>query len=793
MNLMPEAGAPGAGKPPSTNESRTKQTAPHPARPVEVRANGAKPPTRLADPLLRSKFGFGDDDAWLATARRAEATVTPGRIGPYEIVGQIGRGGQGAVYKAIQPGTGREIAIKRLGAGVFADEPARARFRREVETSAALSHPGVVTVFGCDFVDGQQLLLMEFVSGVPIDRWASPESGPRRSWQEIFTLFVQVCQAVSHAHQRGVIHRDLKPSNILVDDQGRARVLDFGLAKVLGPQWQGAMAGESRAVGASATRSSMDSFVGTPMFAAPEQVDGRLGSTDTRTDVYGLAAVLYQLICGHTPFDPGSSLAALFDSIRTGVRATPSACYPALPRELDCIVMKAMALEPAMRYQSVDAMAEDLRRALAGHAVLAHPPSAFYTARSFVRRHPTGVALAGTALAAVLTLSIVSSILAWRLDTRQIELRASLKDAEDQAHRHAAAAGFLTNLLESLNEAASRGDDVTAAMMVRGAAAKLDSGELANQPAVEAEILYSVARAFVDFDDYRSAGPYVERAVAANLALYGPKDVRTAQSVYLAGLLAERNGDLQGSLARYEASAAVLRELGETRMRLYGLLLNNMGVVLRDLDRLEESVAALQKALALRREMFGAVSAEAAGTLRNLGYAIHEQKRYDEGRAMIVESVEIAAKVFGERHERTRLFKTYVARADVKAGRVAEAVELLESLRAESIADTGPDSPATLGIQLRLGEALVQAKNLERAIEMFDRFVRYGARTTDSQSSRQPLLRSRLAGLLIDVDRRQEAAAQLDVAERECPAGDAGARARESIAKARARLENPTK
>ena len=115
---MPEAGVPGAGNPPSTNESRTKQTAPHPARPVEVRANGTQPPTRLADPLLRSKFGFGDDDEWLATARRAEAAVTPGRIGPYEIVCQIGRGGQGAVYKALQPGTGRVMAIKRLGARV---------------------------------------------------------------------------------------------------------------------------------------------------------------------------------------------------------------------------------------------------------------------------------------------------------------------------------------------------------------------------------------------------------------------------------------------------------------------------------------------------------------------------------------------------------------------------------------------------------------------------------------------------------------------------------------------------
>ena len=198
-----------------------------------------------------SLFGF-DSEAWLERLQQAEVAAALGRMGAYELLEEIGRGGQGVVFRARQPGTGREIALKRLLAGAFASPAARRRFEREIEAVTALAHPGIVTVHGVEQVEGAPVLAMEWVAGVPVTEWAA-----RRARPEVLQLFLQLCEALQHAHQRGVLHRDLKPSNVLVDASGRPRVLDFGLAK--------------RSTDQGSTISRSGEFLGTPAYAPPEQ------------------------------------------------------------------------------------------------------------------------------------------------------------------------------------------------------------------------------------------------------------------------------------------------------------------------------------------------------------------------------------------------------------------------------------------------------------------------------------------------------------------------------------------
>lgn len=369
------------------------------------------------------RFGFASG-RWFEVLRSAETRQPLGRLGAYELLEEVGRGGQGVVFRARQPGTGREIALKRLLAGAFASPQTLRRFEREVEAAVALNHPGIVTVYGVDLVEGAPLLTMEWVEGEAVTRWAA-----ERPRAEVLAVFLLVCDAVHHAHQRGVLHRDLKPSNVVVDVTGRPRVLDFGLAKL-----------------ASDTRASITSsadFLGTPAYAAPEQWRGE--ELDVRADVYSLGALLFEMLTGRRLIE-GEGLNALVRASATVTPTRPSSLVRSIPRELDTIVLQSLASEREHRYQSVDAFSADIRRFLAGDPVLAHPPSAWYLVRKLVARDrlASGLVAAlavalivGTSAYAVLTAHQADRLTEERdraLQAGEAEKRARL-EAETQGRR----------------------------------------------------------------------------------------------------------------------------------------------------------------------------------------------------------------------------------------------------------------------------------------------------------------------------------------------------------------------
>jgi len=328
-----------------------------------------------AKPVPRS-FGFGDDDAWLRRVRSIESAEPLGQIGAYEILGEAGRGAQGVVYRARRSGTRLEVALKRLVAGSLATPEMRRRFDREIEAASTLNHPNIVRILGIDDVDGQRVLTMEWVDGVPITEWATAKGPAGRSLNELMQVFMKTCEAVQHAHQRGVIHRDLKPSNLLVDDGGEPRVVDFGLAKSLDIE-----ASEDRTV----TRTGQ--FVGTPAYASPEQLQG-VDPFDVRSDVYSLGVILYHLIAGELPYRVSGSLVEMAQAIQETEPVSPSSLSGRGDRMLDAIVLKAIAREKRARYQSVEALADDIRRYLHGDAVMARPMRHVDRFVRLVRRNP---------------------------------------------------------------------------------------------------------------------------------------------------------------------------------------------------------------------------------------------------------------------------------------------------------------------------------------------------------------------------------------------------------------------
>ncbi len=352
------------------------------------------------------RFRTGSEDATPPGQPEPGLVQIPG----YRVLGLLAYGGQGAVYRAVQQGTEREVAVKVPIGSAQRRPSARYRFEREIELTARLDHPGIVRVLGaCELRDGRLGCVMEFVNGVAFDRWAAAQRD-RGKLRGIVVAAEAIADAIAYAHQRAIIHRDIKPSNVIVTEDGTPRVLDFGLAKAI----DGSGSSFATLTGA---------FLGTLLYSAPEQISRGAGTMDLRTDVYALGLLLFQAVTGRLPYDADAPPGELVHRIRDFPPTRPSSLAPGIGSELDAVVMKAMAKEPERRYQSVAELRDDLRAWLDGRAVRARNDSRWYTLRKAAWQHRRIIAPAGAlvlALAAVLT--------AWLIAREQVA-RAELANA----------------------------------------------------------------------------------------------------------------------------------------------------------------------------------------------------------------------------------------------------------------------------------------------------------------------------------------------------------------------------
>ncbi len=490
----------------------------------------------------------------------------------------IGRGGQGAVYKGVQPGTGRVVAIKRISVGGEEGERRRERFRREVELAASLRHPGIVTIH--ELVDGDAAVVMEWIDGEDAHVWGDrvrgEVGGDAESVRRIVRVVRRAAEAAAYAHARGVLHRDLKPSNILVDASDFPRIVDFGLARAVETDDEGI-----GAAGRGATMTLEGAFAGTPVYAPPEQIDQGLHEADVRADVYAMGAVLYRLVTGREPF-VAPTLAGLFDLIRRGDPPAPSSVVRGVDRELDAIVQMAMRPAREDRYQTMEAFAEDLGRWLERKAVRAVPTSTVYLARAFVRRHRVSVGLGAVALLLISGSAIGAGLAAWSLARERAELRkavaqrdAAAQEAEKQralVQTELSKSRTANMGLMSVIERVGRGDPALRRALVEGfvqRSAGLDRSKMPMR--IEAAIAdrLNIARMLMMLDEREKARELLERVVEVGRAR-APDSQDLSEAMGSLATIAFEDGRFSDSVSWCESSREWARRVHGTSLSEFG-------------------------------------------------------------------------------------------------------------------------------------------------------------------------------------------------------------------------------
>lgn len=452
--------------------------------------------------LLSAPSYVGDDFLGPIPGNLAAELPTGVKISNYDVLRELHRGGQGVVYQAIQRSTKRIVAIKVLLDGQHASRHARRRFEREVELVAQLKHPNIISIFDSGLTeDGHQFCVMDYVRGVPVTKYARSS---RLVLQDVLALFAKICAAVSYAHQKGIIHRDLKPANILVSSDGEPRILDFGLAKLLGEPVETIL-------------SITGQVVGTLPYMAPEQARGETEAVDTRTDVYALGVILFELLTGQHPYPVDGPLTDVLHNIIDTVPIAPSRKWNSdigpsgkhkralhsskcpIDDEVNTITLKALAKDPVRRYQSAAELSRDVLHYLQGEPIDAKRESRWYQLKSALRRYRVPVTFAAS-FVLLLAIAIVVITVLWTRAERARRIASTERD------RLANTTAFLGDIL-SLPDP-YRGVSETTLRQALSEATRLADDRFLNNPghppdwatrALVAQTLQSVATNLGDF------------------------------------------------------------------------------------------------------------------------------------------------------------------------------------------------------------------------------------------------------------------------------------------------------
>ncbi len=629
---------------------------------------------------------------------------TPETIGPYQIVRRVGEGANGVVYDATHTVTQKRVALKLLVGQKHASERARQRFLREAELGGQLDHPNVATVFDAGEVEGGggvPYLAMQFVDGrrvgpgPPSDDEPNADGGPGPTLRETVTLFLGACRGVEHAHAKGLIHRDLKPANILVDDEGNAVVVDFGLAKMAG----------------DATSSvSLDAPVrGTVAYASPEQCRDEDG--DVRSDVYSLGVVLFEMVVDTRRVGPGPPSAD--HEVETGwwAGAHPTWSHPhdldgtdwqvrqriattdarrlrsvdpSIDRDLDAIVGKALERVPNRRYATVSAFIDDLERWLHGRPVQARPATLFYLARKWIARHRGRVAVVAVVLL------MIAGVAAYAA-SRVVQERDRARDAAAESE---AVSGFLEDLLSATDPFGGGAHDVTVAQVL-AAADKRIAGEFDDRPLIEARLRRVIGRTLSETDQLEAAEPHLRRAVALLQEHAGPDDERTLEAqVALSRLLYSswRMNEAEGVLD--EVIPRAIAQLGpihpttyEARGRRFAILLNT--------DRIDEAEAALTRLGDDTLRHHGEASEQHVRVVSGLASVHARRREFEKALTPSAEAHALAEKLLGPRHALTLSMLHNLGNAYLNTGDFERAVELYRDGAERRAAVYGPDHEGT--------------------------------------------------------------------------------------------------
>ena len=525
------------------------------------------------------------------------------QIEGYEVLGKLGEAGQGQIWRALQVSTSREVALKIPRAGLISSEKALARFEREVELAAALKHQNIVQIHDSGIHQGIYYYAMDLIEGMHLDEYVKQHHLTTRQRLE---LMQTVCQAVQHAHQNGVIHRDLKPSNIIVTAEGIPYVVDFGLAKNLLED------------DVALTVSIDGEAAGTPAYMSPEQAAGHIDKLDTRTDVYSLGVILFALLTGEYPHDLSGSRLEVMRRIAEEETRRPRKICPKVDKELEFLLLKALANDPDKRYTTAGELARDIDNYLRRAPLIAGPESGMYHIKKFVKRHQTLVA-GIAALLAILTAGVIVSML--------FAIGQARARAEAQAINN-----FLTNELLASTNPFGGFRELTVLSVLDGIAWRLED-EFEDRPLVKASILHSLGKAYWWHGKAKEAEGPLEQALRIYQEKLGEKSPKTLEPMFWLGLVYRGQGrDQQAQSLYHKVIEGMCRHGGEKGQVAFSALneLAQMGIEQYRSDAYEKAVATLASVERFRN-MLG--DEAQVSEIAFLAMALHKSGHKQEGQA----------------------------------------------------------------------------------------------------------------------------------------------------------------
>jgi serine/threonine protein kinase/tetratricopeptide (TPR) repeat protein len=633
-------------------------------------------------------------------------------IGPYKLMEQIGEGGMGLVFVAEQQQpVRRKVALKVIKPGMDSKQVI-ARFEAERQALALMDHPHIAKVHdGGTTPSGRPYFVMELVKGVPMTQFCDDH---RLTPRQRLELFVPVCQAVQHAHQKGIIHRDLKPSNVLVtshDGTPVVKVIDFGVAKAIGQQLTD-----------KTVYTQLTQLIGTPLYMSPEQAGQSGLDIDTRSDIYSLGVLLYELLTGTTPFDkerlqkagfdeicriireeepprPSTRLSESKDTLLTisAQRRTEPAQLPKLLRgELDWIVMKCLEKDRNRRYETASDLAMDVRRFLTDEPVQACPPSAGYRLRKFAGKYRRVLVIAAAFVALLASATVVSTWLAVRARMAERTAGEQRDKAIAEKQRGDIEAAITTAINDFLQKDLlgqsdignqpgdlPRNKNITVRELLDRAAQGIDA-KFPDQPRTEAAIRFTLGKAYIALGEYAEAHKHLERCVALRKELQGPRHRDTLDAMSALAIVHWRRGQLDQAEKLYEEVLAGFRELGQS------------------------------------------AHPDALSVVMNQAILANETAHYKEAEAKLARVVDGLVAQLGSDHPTTlwalsNLAATYSAQGDYAR---AEALERQVVAGFRALPQFGPDHPKTLFAMNNLATGYLLQRQYDQAQPLFEEILR---------------------------------------------------------------------
>lgn len=704
--------------------------------------------------MLGADQATGGGDFLAMAVRDAVGTLSSGesregqQVGAWRLIRELGRGGMGTVWLAERAdgAYSAQVAIKFVRGALGSAELER-RFRAERQILADLRHPGIARlVDGGTAPDGTPFLVMEYVEGETITAYAVRHNLDLR---QRLALFCAVCAAVQHAHRALVVHRDIKPSNILVSEGGVAKLVDFGIAKLLAEDASGDTTAPFRLM--------------TPSYASPEQIRGE--RVTVATDVYSLGVVLYELLAGEQPFaTPDRGVEAIQHRILQQDPAPPSAAAAraggassavparALTGDLDNIIMMALRKEPERRYPTVEHFADDVRRHLDGLPVLARPATPSYRMRKFLARHRTGASAAAVGLAA---LSTVVAYYTVRLSRERDVARLERATAEQVST-------FLIRIFQDADPTHTRGDTVTVREALDRGRVRLAS-ELAGQPRVRARLLSAIGMVYTNLAAYPQADTLLREALALSERTAGPDAAPTADALDNLAILANRRSDRANGRAWAERavrirealgdSLALARSLGELAVfpiaqgdlktgrqlieralaiqesRLepddpdLATSLNTLASVQLNSSDYRGAIAALKRVQAIRHRTLSPNDPLQGQTLNLMAIAYHRLGVRDTAQQLYEQALAVRSRVFGPDHPETAQALSNLASVLMETGQSDSAIALLQRALQIYRRHFGAEHATVANALMTLGNALGNAHDMGAAIPYYEQAI----------------------------------------------------------------------